>query len=234
MIISIIIPTYNEALIIENTILHLQKIIPPSNCEIIISDGGSTDDTVQIAEKLGVVAVLSPVKGRAGQMNYGAEKAIGSVYFFLHADCKPVSDCYEQINKVIQNGFDCGSFQTRFDSDRFILQINAFFTRFNYLFFRGGDQGIFVTKKLWDVVGAYKEEMLIMEDYDFIARIWKQGKFKLIPKATTVSARKYNDNSWLTVQLANLKIVRMYKKGASQIDMITTYKHLLNYRKNAF
>lgn len=234
MVISIIIPTYNESLIIENTILHLQKIIPPSNCEIIISDGGSTDDTLQIAEKLGVVAVLSPVKGRAGQMNFGVQKASGEMYFFLHADSLPSTDCYISLQKAFAQGYNCGSFRTKFDSDSFLLKVNAFFTRFNYLFFRGGDQGIFVTKALWERVGSYKEQMFIMEDYDFIARIWEQGKFKLIPKATMVSARKYTDNTWLTVQLANLKIVRMYKKGASQTDMVTTYKHLLNYRKNAF
>jgi hypothetical protein len=64
-------------------------------------------------------------------------------------------------------------FRTQFDSSSFLLKINAF-TRFNYLFFRGGDQGIFVTKALWDEIG-YKEEMFIMEDYDYIARLWKQG-----------------------------------------------------------
>ena len=65
-------------------------------------------------------------------------------------------------------------------------------------------------------------------------RLWKKATFKLIPKATLVSARKYEENSWLTVQLANLKIVKMYKKGASQSDMINEYKELLSYRKNAF
>jgi hypothetical protein len=76
--------------------------------------------------------------------------------------------------------------------------------------------------------------MFIMEDYDYIARLWKQGSFTLIPKATLISARKYDENSWLTVQLANLKIVRMYKNGASQMDMVHKYKELLSYRKNAF
>jgi hypothetical protein len=73
-----------------------------------------------------------------------------------------------------------------------------------------------------------------MEDYDFLERIWQKGSFKLIPKATTVSARKYDNNSWFKVQLANLKVVKMYKKGASQEAMITTYHEYLNYRKNAF
>ena len=152
----------------------------------------------------------------------------------MHADCLPTPAFFDLIANALQEDFDCGSFRTQFDSSNFLLQVNSFFTRFNYLFFRGGDQGIFVTKKVWNEIGPYNEDMFIMEDYDYIARLWKKAKFKLIPKATLVSARKYEENSWITVQLANLKIVSMYKKGASQTDMITTYKELLSYRKNAF
>lgn len=234
MMLSIIIPTYNEAIIIRKTIEFLQYNLEYRNFEIIVSDGGSTDQTVEIVESLGVQVVLSPVKGRAGQMNYGVKKANGDVYFFLHADSVPTASLFDEISHAIDQGYDCGSFRTQFDSSSFLLKINAFFTRFNYLFFRGGDQGIFVTKKLWEHSGGYKEEMVIMEDYDFIARLWKLGLFTLIPQATLISARKYDENSWLTVQLANLKVIRMYKNGASQLAMINKYKELLRYRKNAF
>jgi rSAM/selenodomain-associated transferase 2 len=231
---TIIIPTYNEATIIRKTIEFLQHNLEDKNVEIIVSDGGSTDQTVEIVESLGVNVVLSPVKGRAGQMNYGVKNAKGDVYFFLHADSEPTASIFDVISRAIDEGYDCGSFRTQFDSSNLLLKINAFFTRFNYLFFRGGDQGVFVAKKLWNYIGEYKEEMVIMEDYDYIARLWKLGEFKLIPKATLISARKYDENSWLTVQLANLKVVRMYKNGASQMAMIAKYKELLRYRKNAF
>ena len=234
MILSIIIPTFNEAAIIGKTITYLQNNLLGKAYEIIISDAGSTDNTIAIAQSLGIKALHSPLKGRAGQMNYGAQNATGTVYFFVHADCLPPPTFFDLIENAIQNNFDCGSFRTRFDSSNLLLRINSFFTQFNYLFFRGGDQGIFVTKNVWDQIGPYKEEMFIMEDYDYLERLWKKATFKLIPKATLVSARKYEENSWLTVQLANLKIVKMYKKGASQSDMINEYKELLSYRKNAF
>lgn len=234
MFLSIIIPTYNEELSIKTTIKHIQNILQSKKYEIIVSDAGSNDKTVEIANNLGVKTLISPVKGRAGQMNFGVKNAIGDVYFFLHADSLPNPDFFLAVQNALQKGYNCGSFRTKFDSKSFLLKINAFFTRFNYLFFRGGDQGIFVTRELWNTIGSYKEEMYIMEDYDYIARLWNGGKFILIPMATLISARKYDQNSWLTVQLANLKIVRMYKNGASQIDMVTTYKELLTYRKNAF
>ena len=234
MILSIIIPTFNEAAILEKTIAYLQNNLVDKAYEIIISDAGSTDNTIAIAKSLGIKVLHSPLKGRAGQMNYGAKNAIGTVFFFMHADCLPTPNFYNLIKDALQENFDSGSFRTQFDSSSFLLKINSFFTHFNYLFFRGGDQGIFVTKKVWDQIGPYKEEMFIMEDYEYLERLWKKATFKLIPKATLVSARKYEENSWLTVQLANLKIVKMYKKGASQSDMINEYKELLSYRKNAF
>ena len=234
MHLSIIIPTYNEVSTIATVITHLQHCLLGKQYEIIISDVGSTDETVAIANTLGIKTVVSKIKGRAGQMNCGVKNASGTIYYFVHADSLPVASFYEDIKSAVSGGYDCGSFRTKFDNAMWLLKFNAFFTRFNYLFFRGGDQSIFITKDLWQQVGHYKESMLIMEDYDFLARIWQQGKFKLIPKATLVSARKYEENSWLTVQLANLKIVKMYKKGASQQEMLVKYKELLSYRKNAF
>ncbi len=73
-----------------------------------------------------------------------------------------------------------------------------------------------------------------MEEYEFCVRARKYGKYKILEGETLVSARKYDTNSWLRVQLANSKIVRMYKKGASQQEILNTYKHMLSYRKNAF
>ena len=167
-------------------------------------------------------------------MNYGVKNAKGNILYFVHADSRPHIGFLQDIQISIQKGFNCGSYRFKFDSNKYLLKINAFFTRFNYLFFRGGDQSIFVTKALFEQVGGFNEAMLIMEDYEFLEKIWNQGEFKLIPKSTLVSARKYDTNSWLSVQLANLKVVKMYKKGASQQILIETYKRMLNYRKNAF
>lgn len=234
MNISIIIPTYNEAENISTTLQHLKTGGVEGVAEIIVSDSGSEDDTLKIAERNGAVAINSPLKGRAGQMNHALKYATGDVYYFVHADCHPPTSYINDIKQAVKEGFSCGSFRTAFRSNKTMLKVNAFFTRFDYLFFRGGDQSIFVTKDLMQQVGPYKEDMLIMEDYDFLQRIKEQGKFKLIPKPTMVSARKYDENSWLRVQLANYKVVKMYRNGASQEDMIKAYKEMLNYRDNSF
>ncbi|MFC4262045.1 TIGR04283 family arsenosugar biosynthesis glycosyltransferase [Ferruginibacter yonginensis] len=234
MKISIIIPTYNEVDIIGSNIDYIKSAPGNAVCDIIVADGGSTDGTQAVAAKHGAIVVESPIKGRAGQMNHGVQYANGDILYFVHADSKPPLSFQHDIEDAINKGFDCGSYRFQFDKNRTLLKMNAFFTRFNFLFCRGGDQTIFITTALFKKVGGFKNEMLIMEDYDFLRRIRSAGKFKLVPKATIVSARKYDHNSWLTVQKANYTVVKMYKRGCSQHDMIDAYKRLLNYRKNAF
>lgn len=234
MQISIIIPTYNEAENIGATIQHLMSAADNKVCEIIVADAGSKDDTISIATQAGAKAIISPIKGRAGQMNFGTQQAKGDVLYYVHADTKPPITYPSDIENALNSGYNCGSYITKFDSNKFILKVNALCTRLNYLFVRGGDQSIFVTRSLFDKVGGYKETMLIMEDYQFLESICKHGKFKLFQKSTLVSARKYDNNSWLAVQLANLKAVKMYRQGAAQEDIVNTYHRMLNYRKNAF
>lgn len=234
MRISIIIPTFNEAGQIADVVEHLRSSMSDLEHELIISDGGSTDGTVDIAQQFGAKAVVSPVKGRAGQMNHGAFMASGDVLHFVHADSRPPTDLPAIIAKAIAAGADHGSFRTRFDSTRHILRINAFFTRFDRPFFRGGDQSIWVKRALFERLEGYREDMLIMEEYDLLERLRTAGVFHLSRGSTLVSVRKYADNSWLRVQLANLKVVRMYRRGASQREMVETYKHMLNYRDGAF
>lgn len=234
MLFSIIIPTFNESLNISRTINHLKKIGFGIEFEIIISDAGSQDNTLEIAKKLGARVYISDKKGRSGQMNFGVTKANGEVYYFVHADCLPNKDCFLEIEKALKKGFDCGTFLTKFDSRKFIFKINEWCTKINYLYFRGGDQTIFITKSLWKKVGTYNSEMFIMEDYDFLKRLYQFGKFKLIQKPTLVSARKFEKNSYFKVQKAFYKIIRMYKNGYNQEAMISTYNKMLDYRVNSF
>lgn len=234
MYISIIIPTYNEESNISNLVSYLNSLKSDYKFEIIVSDGGSADNTLQMAIESGAAAISSPIKGRSGQMNYGTKHARGDIFYFVHADSMPALTALTDIHHSIKNGQNCGSFRFRFDSNKFLFKINSFFNRFNYLYFRGGDQSIFITREFFDRIGGFDEQYLIMEDYEFLDRIMRNGKFRLVPKYTIGSARKYDQNTWLSVQLANLKVIRMFRKGASQKDMLDTYKKMLRYRKNAF
>ncbi|MEO6668380.1 MAG: TIGR04283 family arsenosugar biosynthesis glycosyltransferase [Ferruginibacter sp.] len=228
--ISIIIPTYNEEQNIARLISYLKANSEKGQVEIIVSDGGSTDLTLEQARNAGAIALLSPKKGRAAQMNYGASVAKGILLYFVHADSLPPPTFIEDINKAIAENFDLGRYRTQFDSNRTALKFNAFFTRFDLFMCYGGDQTLFIKKTLFDSIGCFNETMVIMEDYEIITRARQKGRYRIIQKPVLVSARKYDTNSWFTVQWANYTIIQMYKKGATQSQMAERYKAMLQYR----
>ncbi len=225
--ISVIIPTYNEAISIAALVSYLTKYGAGNIAEIIISDAGSTDNTLAIAKQSGVLALVSPQKGRAAQLNFGAGKASGNILYFVHADSFPPQNFTSDIIKAVNKGFDFGRYRTRFDSSKFLLKINAWFTRFNWFICYGGDQTLFVTKELFEKSGGFKSDLLIMEEYEFCERLMKMGNYKIFADTTLVSARKYEGRSWIRVQRANRKAVQLYKKGRSQEEIVRTYNKLL-------
>ena len=231
MRISIIIPTYNEAQNIAALINHLQKADAIKACEIIVTDGGSTDNTLAIARQLGIQAVSSPAKGRAAQMNYGASLSKGDVLYFIHADTMPPPTFGADIKQAIQKGFGLGRYRTKFLSKKGLLRLNEWFTRFDLFVCMGGDQTLFIKKNLFTKLGGFKEEMILMEEYDLCKRAREISKYIIMNGAALVSARKYDKISWWQVQKANIKIIKLYKKGTPQQVLAATYKNMLSSRK---
>lgn len=226
--ISIIIPTYNE----EDNIQHLVSFLHENGknhiSEIIISDGGSNDNTLTEAKNSGALALSAPQKGRAFQMDYGASFSTGNVLYFVHADTIPPASFVEDISDAFQKGYDFGRFRTQFNSSYPLLKINAFFTRFDWFICYGGDQSLFIKKAFYQQINGFTTSMQIMEDYEIVTRGKQYGNYKIIQKDTLVSARKYHKNSWLKVLRTHKKVVQMYKKGISEDDIISTYRKMLN------
>ncbi len=230
MQISIIIPTYREADRISRLIHFLKENGKDKLAEIIISDGGSDDNTIELAAAAGAKVVLSPEKGRGPQMNYGTSLASGDILYFVHADVLPPKTFAVDIITAVTEMYDFGRYFMKFDSKKWYLRINAFFTRFDFFVCYGGDQTLFITRELFDKTGGFRNDMLIMEDFEFTKRAKKEGRYKIFKKGALISARKYDRNSWWQVQMANKKIVSMYKNGASQEEMVNKYKEMLRYR----
>lgn len=228
--ISIIIPTYNEADTIGNIIAFLKIHSKHLLNEIIISDGGSSDATVAIANSCGVRMVISPQKGRAAQMNFGASVAKGTILYFVHADCLPPVNFIDDIQTAVNAGFDCGRYRTKFDSPKLRYKFNAFFTRFDWFISYGGDQTFFITRSLFNAINGFDSSMKIMEEYDLTTRAKRLGRYKIFKGAALVSTRKYQGRSWWQVQLANGKAITLFKKGASQEEIFTTYKKILRHK----
>lgn len=229
MRLHLIIPVLNEA-------PNLQALLPfllselSSTDHITVADGGSTDGTAQVMAGFPQVRhLLCSGCGRARQMNEAAFARLADydTLYFLHADTRPPAGFREDIQRNVHAGYPIGCYRFRFDSRHPLLYINSFFTRFAGLACRGGDQSLYLTREVFTDLGGYRN-LQIMEDYDIIQRAWTDNyPFRVIPRSVTVSARKYRANNWLKVQMANLKVFRMYKAGAPQRVLVNTYRSML-------
>lgn len=228
---SIIIPTFNEASQIKQTISKTLAAKGAHPAEIIVADGGSTDDTVAIAKECGAITLLSGRKGRGAQMNTGAAAAKGDILYFLHADSIPPKNFAANIIRARNAGAISGCFRLTFDYKHWFLQANCWFTRFNVNAVRFGDQSLFITKDVFYKTGGFKEDLVVMEDQEIIHRIKKHGKFKVMNAAITTSARKYRVNGIYKMQLIFFRIWLLYYLGYSQDHLLKLYKFLIRQHK---
>jgi rSAM/selenodomain-associated transferase 2 len=226
--ISIIIPTYNEEENIAATINEIRRRdIEKYISQIIVSDGHSTDRTVEIASNTGATVVLSPNKGRAAQMNFGASIATEEILYFLHADSIPPKEFARYISNALNKHFVSGCFRLSFDYHHWFLKANCWFTRFDLNAVRFGDQSLFVTKDIFNKCGKFREDLLMMEDQEIIHRIKKHGKFTVMNAAVTTSARKYKENGVYRMQAIFFWIWFLYYTGYSQQRLLKLHKKLI-------
>ena len=228
---SIIIPTYNEAGQIAQTIRKTRAANGKHEAEIIVVDGGSTDDTINIAQQCGASVVTNERKGRAAQMNKGASVAKHNILYFLHADSIPPNNFTTQILRAYKDGAKSGCFRLAFDYDHWFLKANAWFTRFNVNAVRFGDQSLFVTKNIFQKSGGFREDLLMMEDQEIIHRIKKHGRFKVMNDYVTTSARKYLDNGIYRLQAIFFRIWFLYYLHYPQERLLKLHRKLVRKYK---
>jgi rSAM/selenodomain-associated transferase 2 len=229
--ISIIIPTLNEEKNIERLVPYLQNSCLDKEIEIIIADYGSTDKTRELSVSFGSKVIVSSCKGRSVQMNSGAMAAKYDILYFVHADSIPPKTFFTDIVCAVKEGYEMGRYRTKFDSKKWLLKLNAFFTRFDWFVCYGGDQTLYITKSLFAKINGYDERLLIMEEFDLVKKAREFSRYKIFKEATIVSIRKYHSNSWWSVQNANYKIVRLYKQGVPQQELVKKYNELLKNLK---
>jgi rSAM/selenodomain-associated transferase 2 len=229
---TVIIPTYNEAAHIQSTIEKLRehdeaKLIT----EIIVADGGSTDDTVAVAKDANVKVVVSTIKGRSAQMNYGASFAKENTVYFLHADTIPPKNFSTDIAMAIEQVYDAGCFMLSFDYAHWFLKANCWFTRFDVDAIRFGDQSLFITKILFEKMNGFCEKHIVLEDQQLIKRVKKAARFTIIKKPVLTSARKYIENGIYKTQGIFFIIYGMYRLGYSQQKLVAAYQKMIRQNK---
>ena len=209
--ISVIIPTLNEDRLVGNAI---QSAIDAGAPEIIVADGGSDDATLDVAANLGCKIVRSE-PGRGTQLNAGTDISSNDVILFLHADSQiPVDGC-QQIRQAIEHGHFAGAFKQKIDRDgmayRWIESGNAF--RVRWLQMAYGDQGIFVTRELFEELGGF-EDIPFMEDFCFSRKLRQSHRFCLLDGPLLVDGRHWKKRGPLKQTFNNWRTITRFLLGA--------------------
>lgn len=225
--ISIIIPIFNEVDAIHRLLLHIENVVSKTiPYEIIVVDGGSTDASSKQVQNSKSAILIPSEKGRAKQMNAGAKHASGNILYFLHCDSFPPKNFDVAIVNEIDNGNLAGCFRMKFDYNHPVLLVSQWFTRFNHISCRGGDQSLFVAKELFDKIKGFNESYIIYEDNEIIKRLYQEQQFIVIPKYLITSARRYRINGAWKLQY-HFTVIHLKRKLGHSVESLLDY-----YRKN--
>lgn len=233
--ISIVIPVLNEAANIVRLLEHLISHSSARNIkDLIVVDGGSSDTTVDVLQQcrvdqeLDFLKIILSERGRARQLNAGAQQATGNILYFLHADSFPPNDFDTLIINEVNNGHQAGCFRLQFDSSHWWLRLASWMTQFSWRACRGGDQSQFITRDLFAEIGGYDENYLIYEDNILINELYKRNQFTVINKKLTTSARRYETHGVWKLQYHFLVIYIKKWLGASADELQNYYKKTIN------
>ena len=221
MTLSIIMPVLDEAAGIEAA---LQALAPlrARGAEVIVADGGSRDDTPELARPLADHVINAP-RGRAAQMNAGAAGARGDVLLFLHADTR-LPDHADRLARdgLVNSHRAWGRFDVRFDGGGLALVAFMMNLRSRTTGIATGDQAMFVTRAAFEAAGGFPP-IALMEDVGLSARLKRIGKPLCLHARVTTSARRWRRHGVLRTILLMWKLRLAYFFGADPMRLAKAY-----------
>ena len=221
--ISVIIPVLNEAKILDQSLSRLTSQL--KGHELIIVDGGSTDETPLIAKKYG--QIISAERGRARQSNAGATAARGDTLLFLHADVWLDSGAIEGVETAIAAGYIGGAFKQRIEGDHPLYRLIECAANFRAKRLRifYGDGGIFVRRTYFDRVGGFPD-IPIMEEVEFSRKLRRQDQVTLVESRIHISPRRWQKNGIIRTTLTNWLITLLYLLRVPPNQLAKLYRHI--------
>jgi rSAM/selenodomain-associated transferase 2 len=210
---SVIIPTLNAADTLKGLVEQLKAAAIVK--EIVIADGGSSDETAAIARKAGALVIAAP-RGRGVQLAAGAEAAAGDWLLFLHADCRLEAEWEPAVRAFLSTtgaGSHAGYFDFRLGDPtppaRRVERIVDW--RCRVLALPYGDQGLLVARHLYDVLGGFAP-LPLMEDVDFVRRLGRR-RLARIGCCCIASPRRYRREGYWLRPMRNLFCLSLYFAG---------------------
>ncbi|OGA95428.1 MAG: glycosyl transferase [Burkholderiales bacterium RIFCSPHIGHO2_12_FULL_61_11] len=221
---TIVMPALNEAAGIDAALQTLAPLLA-RGAQLLVADGGSADDTVARA-LAGGAQVISAARGRALQMNAGAQQASGAVLLFLHADSALPGDADILIQHALAAGPEVwGRFDVRIAGKPRLLRVIAAFmnVRSRWSGIATGDQAMFMTHAAFDAVGGFPAQPL-MEDIELSARLLKLSRPACLRACVVTSGRRWESRGvWSTLVLM-WRLRLAYWRGAAPERLAELYR----------
>ena len=221
MSISIIVPALDEE---DEIAATLRSARAPGVGEILVVDGGSRDATVAVAAPLADV-VLGAQRGRALQMNAGAERARGDILLFLHADTRLPAGFAASVEEAVRAGAVGGRFDVALRGSHAFLPVVAaainLRSRVTRIF--TGDQAMFVRRDAFARLGGFAA-IPLMEDVDFSARLRRLGSIASLRLRVSTSARRWEENGVARTVALMWSLRLAYACGVSPERLAARYR----------
>jgi uncharacterized protein len=219
---SVIVPVFNEAALVRWFLQHLRDRAPEA--EIIVADGGSTDNTAVLSTGLCDQLVRSQ-PNRAVQMNLGARAAHGDVFWFVHVDAEVPQGCLNEIARVLEDPKVVGGyFRIRLPREPVYRLTDSFAHYAGILLqMRCGDHGLFCRRTAFFDIGGFRE-MPLMEDVEFFRELQRRGRVMYSHKRILVSPRRYETIGPLRLTLAYGLITVLYIFGIPLSKLASIYE----------
>lgn len=199
MEISVIIPVFNEELFIEKTLQAFVEL--PDIFEVIVVDGGSTDNTCELVEKFisfpNIKLVRTNNAGRGHQLHEGTLRAGSEVFWFVHADTIPKRESGIQIKKHLASSEVVGgNFELIFDSEKCWAKLLTWlYPRLRLIGLTYGDSAMFIRREVYEKIGGF-QDYPIFEDVDLFRRASKHGRFVTIRFPVVTSSRRFEQRNF--------------------------------------
>lgn len=224
MQVSIIIPVFNEALLIRPFLSNLRE--RTGGAEIIVVDGASTDGTDQLAQGFCDQVIRSGERSRAKQMNAGADAADGDVLWFLHADAEVPLESLNEIDRIMRDSkVSGGFFRIRLPAAPAIYRLTDSFAHYAGLLLRMrcGDHGMFCRRRAFVDAGGFPDVPL-MEDVEFFRRLRRCGRIVYSNKRIGASPRRYEKVGPTRLTFAYGLLATLYLFGVSPPKLARIYR----------